>query len=46
MNIMKPPPPRLPARGKVTALWLAGARLLPEAAIAREIEQRYGKPKR
>jgi CubicO group peptidase (beta-lactamase class C family) len=34
------------ARGKVTALWLAGAKLLPEAAIAREIAQRYGKPKR
>jgi hypothetical protein len=34
------------ARGRVTALWLAGARLLPEAAIAREIEQRYGRKRR
>jgi CubicO group peptidase (beta-lactamase class C family) len=34
------------ARGRVTALWLAGARLLPEAAIAREIVQRYGRKRR
>jgi CubicO group peptidase (beta-lactamase class C family) len=34
------------ARGKVTALWLAGAKLLPEAKIARELAQRYGKGKR
>jgi CubicO group peptidase (beta-lactamase class C family) len=34
------------ARGRVTALWLAGARLLPEAAITREIAQRYRRKRR
>src|SRR5262249_5572587 len=32
--------------GKITELWLAGSRLLPETNVAREMEQRYGSPKR
>ncbi len=34
------------ARGKVTAVWLGGGKLLPEAKVAREIVQRYAKGER
>ena len=30
--------------GAVEEVWLGGTRLLPEAAIAAELEARYGKP--
>jgi len=33
-------------RGKVVELWLAGTKLLPEAALAREMEARYGRRRR
>ncbi|HXP77776.1 MAG TPA: serine hydrolase domain-containing protein [Stellaceae bacterium] len=33
-------------RGRVTELWLGGAKLLPEAAVAREMAARYEKRKR
>jgi CubicO group peptidase (beta-lactamase class C family) len=33
-------------RGKVVELWLAGTKLVPEAALAREMEGRYGRPRR
>ena len=30
--------------GKVTELWLAASKLLPEAKIAKEMQARYGNP--
>jgi CubicO group peptidase (beta-lactamase class C family) len=33
-------------RGKVAELWLAGTKLVPEAALAREMEEHYGPPRR
>src|SRR6266404_256898 len=33
-------------RGKAVELWLAGTKLVPEAALAREMEGRYGRPRR
>ena len=33
-------------RGEAAELWLAGTKLLPEAALAREMEVRYGRTRR
>jgi hypothetical protein len=32
--------------GRVTSVWFAGAKMLPERALAREMASRYDKPRR